>query len=55
MQDHFEWAFSGVYGPNVDADRSILWEELARVRSWWEVLWCIGGDFLTLFVFQVRS
>ena len=43
--DHFEWAFSGVYGPNVDAERGILWEELARVRSWWGVPWCIGGDF----------
>ena len=45
VQDHFEWAFSGVYGPNVDADRFILWKELAGVRSWWGVLWCIGGDF----------
>ncbi len=33
MQDQFEWAFSGVYGPNVDVDRSILWDELAGVRS----------------------
>jgi hypothetical protein len=34
-----------VYGPNVDVDRFILWEELAGVRSWWGVPWCIGGDF----------
>jgi hypothetical protein len=45
MQDQFEWAFSGVYGPNVDAERFILWEELAGARSWWGGLWCIGGDF----------
>jgi hypothetical protein len=54
VQEQFEWAFSGVYGPNVDADRFILWEELAGIRSWWGVLWCIGG-ILTLFAFQVRS
>jgi hypothetical protein len=29
----------------VDADHFILWEELAGVRSWWGVPWCIGGDF----------
>ena len=45
VQDQFEWAFLGVYGPNADAERFILWEELAGVRSWWGVPWCIGGDF----------
>jgi hypothetical protein len=45
VQDQFDWAFSGVYGPNLDVDRSILWDELAGVRSWWGVPWCIGGDF----------
>jgi exonuclease III len=45
VQDQFEWAFSGVYGPNLDVDRFILWDELAGVRSWWGVPWCIGGDF----------
>jgi exonuclease III len=45
VQDQFEWAFSGVYGPNADAERFTLWEELAGVRSWWDVPWCIGGDF----------
>uniref|UniRef100_A0A2N9IY01 Reverse transcriptase domain-containing protein n=1 Tax=Fagus sylvatica TaxID=28930 RepID=A0A2N9IY01_FAGSY len=44
-QDQLEWTFSGVYGPNVDADRGLLWEELAGFHSWWGVLWCIGGDF----------
>ena len=34
VQDQFEWAFSTVYGPNADAERFTLWEELARVRSW---------------------
>ena len=37
VHDQFEWAFSGVYGPNVDAERFILWEELAGVCSWWGV------------------
>ena len=43
--DHFFWAFTGVYGPNSDRDRSFLWEELSGLRSWWDVPWCAGGDF----------
>ena len=43
--DHFVWAFTGVSGPNSDRDRSFLWEELASLRSWWDVPWCVGGDF----------
>jgi hypothetical protein len=43
--DQFVWDFLGVYGPNVDFDRYYLWEELSGVFSWWDVLWCIGGDF----------
>jgi hypothetical protein len=42
--DQFIWAFSGVYGPNADSD-NYLWEELSRILSWWEISWCIGGDF----------
>lgn len=37
--------FLAVYGPNGDANRWKLWEELARVYSCWRVLWCIGEDF----------
>jgi hypothetical protein len=43
--DQFEWSFIGVYGPNLDSERCFLWEELAGLQSWWEVPWCIGGDF----------
>lgn len=27
--DNVEWAFTGVCGPNVDYDRTQLWDELA--------------------------
>uniref|UniRef100_A0A2N9G614 Uncharacterized protein n=1 Tax=Fagus sylvatica TaxID=28930 RepID=A0A2N9G614_FAGSY len=43
--DQFEWSFSGVYGPNLDRERGLLWEELAGLLSWWDVPCCIGGDF----------
>uniref|UniRef100_A0A2N9IM68 30S ribosomal protein S13, chloroplastic n=1 Tax=Fagus sylvatica TaxID=28930 RepID=A0A2N9IM68_FAGSY len=43
--DQFEWIFTGVYGPNLDSDRGMLWEELAGLLSWWDVPCCIGGDF----------
>jgi hypothetical protein len=39
-----EWAFSGVYGPQTDRERLIMWYELAGISSWWDVPWCIGGD-----------
>ena len=39
------WTFLGVYGPNLDRDRSLLWEELSGVISWWEAPWCVAGDF----------
>ena len=43
--DQFEWAFSGVYGPQTDRERSLMWNELASLASWWGIPWCIGGDF----------
>jgi endonuclease/exonuclease/phosphatase family metal-dependent hydrolase len=43
--DRFVWAFAGVYGTNSDMDRSLLWDELAGILSWWSLPWCIGGDF----------
>jgi hypothetical protein len=45
VEDHNIWMFSGVYGPNVDNDRGLMWDELAGIRSWWDVPWCLGGDF----------
>ncbi|KAG2718228.1 hypothetical protein I3760_03G209400 [Carya illinoinensis] len=45
MEDGFRWAFVGVYGPNMDIHRKVLWEELAGLGSWWSLPWCIGGDF----------
>ena len=26
-------------------DRRLLWEELVGLNSWWNVPWCVGGDF----------
>jgi hypothetical protein len=39
------WAFAGVYGLNRERDRRLLWDELAGILSWWNLPWCIGGDF----------
>jgi hypothetical protein len=50
VDDGMEWAFAGVYGPNRDAARRMMWEELAGLLCLWELPWCIGGDFnVTLF------
>ncbi|KAG6664244.1 hypothetical protein CIPAW_02G079200 [Carya illinoinensis] len=45
VEDNFLWAFAGIYGPNLDSTRRLLWEELAGVHSWWDLPWCIDGDF----------
>ena len=45
IEDNSIWAFAGVYGPNHARDRRILWDELAGLMSWWNMLWCIRGDF----------
>ena len=45
VEDGLEWMYSGVYSPNRDLNRRLLWEELAGIGSWWSLPWCIGGDF----------
>ena len=41
--DHFVWDFTGVYGPNSNRDRQLLWEELVGIHCWWNVPWYIVG------------
>ena len=43
--DQFAWKFTGVYGPNLVRDRWLLWKELFGLSSWWNIPWCVGGDF----------
>ena len=32
--DQFEWAFTSVYGPNLNKRRRLMWEELTELISW---------------------
>jgi hypothetical protein len=41
IDDNFVWAFAGVYGPNVDYEKRLLWDELAGLLNWWNLLWWI--------------
>ena len=34
VSDHFEWAFSGVYGPNSNKKHRKMGEELTELISW---------------------
>lgn len=43
--DGFDWACTGVYGPDEDGHKGALWEELERVCSRWVIPWCLIGDF----------
>ena len=43
--DQFEWAFTGLYGPNLNKRHRKMWEKLTGLISWWEVPWCLGSDF----------
>jgi exonuclease III len=45
IADQFDWMFTGIYGPNIDTERAVVWEELSGIHSWWNAPWCIGGDF----------
>ena len=45
VADQKVWMYTGVYGPNADREMSLMWDELAGIRSWWGVSWCVGGDF----------
>lgn len=45
VEDNFMWELPGIYLSNLDSDRSLLWEEIAVLHSWWNLSWCIGGDF----------
>uniref|UniRef100_A0A2N9EI09 Reverse transcriptase domain-containing protein n=1 Tax=Fagus sylvatica TaxID=28930 RepID=A0A2N9EI09_FAGSY len=45
VADQKVWMYTGVYGPNADRERSLMWDELAGIRSWWGLPWCVGGDF----------
>lgn len=37
VEDNFEWAFAAIYGSNVDSDTRMLWDELTRLISWWNI------------------
>ncbi len=45
IADQKVWMFSGVYGPNVNSEKGVLWDELAGIHHWWRVSWCMGRDF----------
>jgi hypothetical protein len=34
VEDHFTWVFAGVFGPNADRDRRLIWDELVGLLSW---------------------
>jgi hypothetical protein len=34
VDDNFLWAFGGVYGPNNDGERRVMWNEMAGLMSW---------------------
>lgn len=33
LEDGFEWAFAGVYRPNLDSSRRLMWDDIAGVYS----------------------
>ena len=55
VSDKFEQAFAGMYGPNNEYDRKLLWDELGGIMSWWEKPWCNGGDFNAILYPSERS
>lgn len=46
--DGFQWVLTNVYGPNKPLERAGFWEELDNVCNYWNLPWCLGGDFNTV-------
>ena len=45
LKDNFVWGVIGVYGPNDDILKFVLFDELKHFMSQWDIPWCSGGDF----------
>lgn len=45
IDDGVQWIFLEVYGPNDNISRRLLCYELAGIHSWWNLTWCIEGEF----------
>ncbi|KAK1288910.1 hypothetical protein QJS10_CPB19g00866 [Acorus calamus] len=41
----FKWCCSGIYGPQEDGERLLLWEELSAIKARWNVPTALMGDF----------
>ena len=55
LEDGFQWAFTGVYGPVENRFRESFWEELGSIKGLWDGPWCVGGDFNEILFPNERS
>jgi hypothetical protein len=55
IEDHFTWAFAGVYDLNSNRNRRLLRNELAGMLNWSNLPLCIGGDFNVTLIPSERS
>lgn len=54
--DEFQWTFFGVYGPVVDSNRELFWEELGLLSGLWNnPRWWEGVVILLWFVSPVSE
>ncbi|KAG2718513.1 hypothetical protein I3760_03G224000 [Carya illinoinensis] len=54
IEDGWMWALAGVYRPDVDRERSYLWEEFAGLYSSWNLPW-VFVEILILFSSLVKG
>ena len=55
VESGFDWAFTGVYGPQARTDKLRFWEELRLIKDKWSGPWCVGGDFNEILYPHERS
>jgi len=55
VEENFLWAFASIYELNSVSNKRLLWEEIAKVHSWWDTPWCIGSDFNIIRLLSERS
>jgi exonuclease III len=53
VADQKVWMYTGVYGSNVDRERSLMWDELTGIRNWWGV--STPAENLSIFLFFLFS
>lgn len=55
LNDGTEWSFTGVYGPQQEADKLFFLEELKSLKQNAQDKWLLSGDFNLIYKAEDKS